>query len=251
MLNDIADTKQDFDRLATMFNDSTWSYENMRNYFKLIEHNLYFNSSNPDHGFNGWLNTSLNPTSILANPQFAGENSLIVYTRLVMLRRWSPDPQFNDIINTIAASGPALNDTNSAANVESIGVGNPSYTIDGNHNRSSVRDRIIQVQQSSGGKLTFSPDTLATKVALCDPGAGGAPTAYGVEIAVGAALPVANNFYGKTQLKTTIVTARHEVIVSAGVFQSPQLVCFCSFLGISLICFPPAHGIDLFLLIFC
>ncbi|KAJ7811010.1 hypothetical protein B0H14DRAFT_2203539, partial [Mycena olivaceomarginata] len=42
MLNDIADTKQDFDRLATMFNDPTWSYGNMRNYFKRIEHNLDF-----------------------------------------------------------------------------------------------------------------------------------------------------------------------------------------------------------------
>ncbi|KAJ7132513.1 hypothetical protein C8R44DRAFT_537338, partial [Mycena epipterygia] len=40
MLNNIADTQQDFNNLATMFNDSTWSYDNMRNYFKLIENNL-------------------------------------------------------------------------------------------------------------------------------------------------------------------------------------------------------------------
>ncbi|KAJ7144298.1 hypothetical protein C8R44DRAFT_565796, partial [Mycena epipterygia] len=51
MLNNIADTLEDFNNLATMFNDSTWSYNNMRNYFKLIEDDLSLNSSNPDHGF--------------------------------------------------------------------------------------------------------------------------------------------------------------------------------------------------------
>ncbi|KAJ6607868.1 hypothetical protein B0H10DRAFT_1817041 [Mycena sp. CBHHK59/15] len=51
MLNAIGDTRKDFDNLAAMFNDSTWSFNNMRNYFKRIEHNLYLNSSDPDHGF--------------------------------------------------------------------------------------------------------------------------------------------------------------------------------------------------------
>ncbi|KAJ7144555.1 hypothetical protein C8R44DRAFT_550161, partial [Mycena epipterygia] len=37
MLNNIADTQQDFNNLATMFNDPTWKYTNMRKYFNLIE----------------------------------------------------------------------------------------------------------------------------------------------------------------------------------------------------------------------
>ncbi|KAJ7142293.1 hypothetical protein C8R44DRAFT_536145, partial [Mycena epipterygia] len=40
MLNNIADTQQDFNNLAAMFNDQTWSYNNMRNYFNLIEDDL-------------------------------------------------------------------------------------------------------------------------------------------------------------------------------------------------------------------
>ncbi|KAJ6561959.1 hypothetical protein B0H19DRAFT_915830, partial [Mycena capillaripes] len=40
MVNNIAVTERDIDNLATMFNDPTWSYRNMRNYFKRIEHNL-------------------------------------------------------------------------------------------------------------------------------------------------------------------------------------------------------------------
>jgi choline dehydrogenase len=130
-----------------------------------------------------------------------------------------------DIANTLATSGgPAIDDLNSAANDAAVGVANPSYTIDEHHNRSSVHDRLVQVKKSSRGKLQFSLDTLATKILMCETGYGGSPNAYGVEIAPGAALAVAGNFKGKHHLKTKTVTVRHEVIISAGVFQSPQLV---------------------------
>ncbi|KAJ7917033.1 choline dehydrogenase [Mycena leptocephala] len=206
MVNNVAATERDFNDLATMFDDPTWSYKNMRNYFKRIEHNLYLDKSDPDHGFYGWLKTNINPTSILANPEFA-------------------DPQLIDIANTLATSGgPAIDDLNSAANDAAVGVANPSYTIDEHHNRSSVHDRLVQVKKSSRGKLQFSLDTLATKILMCETGYGGSPNAYGVEIAPGAALAVAGNFKGKHHLKTKTVTVRHEVIISAGVFQSPQLL---------------------------
>jgi choline dehydrogenase len=122
------------------------------------------------------------------------------------------------------SGGPSIDDLNSAANVAAIGVGNPSYTIDENHNRSTVHDRLVRVDGTSGGKLQFALDTLATKVLMCKTGLGGSPIAYGVEIAPGAALAVASNFKGKQQLTTKTITVRHEVIISAGVFQSPQLV---------------------------
>ncbi|KAJ7871752.1 alcohol oxidase [Mycena leptocephala] len=205
MINTIGATNGDFDNLAAMFNDSTWSSTNMRNYFKRIENNLYLDELDADHGFNGWLKTSLNPTSVLANPQFA-------------------DAQLGDIVNTLAASGPSIDDINSAANDAAVGVGIPTYTIDENHNRSSVRDRLVRVQEASQGKLQFAFDTLATKVLLCRTSSGESPVAYGVEISPRAALAVAGNFNGKQNLETKTVTVRHEVIISAGVFQSPQLL---------------------------
>ncbi|KAK6991904.1 choline dehydrogenase [Favolaschia claudopus] len=206
LINNIALTGHDFDNIAAMFNDSTWSNENMRQYFKKIEHNLYLNQSDPDHGFHGWLKTNVNPTSVLANPMFA-------------------DPQLIDIATTLATSGAPIDDLNSVVNDAAIGAANPSYTIDESHNRSSVHDRLVDVEAASSsgkGKLDFMLDTLATKVLLCD---GEKPKAYGVEIARGAALAVAGNFKGKEKiLKTESVRVRYEVIVSAGVFQSPQLV---------------------------
>ncbi|KAJ6507693.1 alcohol oxidase [Mycena vitilis] len=206
MINDIGVTERDFNNLATMFNDSTWSYKNMRNYFKRIEHNLYLDESNPEHGFHGWLKTSLNPYSILAKPQFA-------------------DPQLQDIFGTLATSGGVtIDDLNSAANDAAIGNAVPSYTMDEHHNRSSVRDHLVEVHERHPTQLRFALDTLATKVLLCTDGTGGDPIAYGVEIARGATLPVARNFNGKSQLKTEVVTVRHDVIISAGAFQSPQLL---------------------------
>ncbi|KAJ6512633.1 hypothetical protein C8R45DRAFT_890404 [Mycena sanguinolenta] len=206
LINHVGVTRGDFDNLAEMFNDPSWTYDNMRSYFKRIEHNLYLDESNVEHGFDGWLKTSLNSASIASNPVFA-------------------DPQLEDIANTLASSGPIISDINSAANDAASGVGIPSYTIDEHHNRSSVRDHLVRVKDSSGaGKLHFALDTLVTKVLLCESNGSGAPTAYGVEIAPGAALAVAMNFEGKQNLETKTITVRHEVIISAGVFQSPQLL---------------------------
>ncbi|KAK6996526.1 choline dehydrogenase [Favolaschia claudopus] len=206
LINAVGLTKGDFNNLATMFNDSTWEFENMRKYFKQIERNLDFDHTNPDHGFDGWLRTSFSSQAIAANPMFA-------------------DPQLDDIVKTLSSVGPVVQDINSAANDAAVGVGIPSYTIDENLNRSSIRDHLVDVKRNNTGKLQFALDTLVTKVLLCESQKGGSPTAYGIEIAPGAALAVASNFAEKQKnLKTKTITVRHEVIVSAGVFQTPQLL---------------------------
>ncbi|KAJ3788489.1 hypothetical protein GGU10DRAFT_238506, partial [Lentinula aff. detonsa] len=53
-------------------------------------------------------------------------------------------------------------------------------------------------------------DTLATRILLCN-SSSGTPTAYGVEIAPGAALPVASNFQGKAILRTENITVKREL----------------------------------------
>jgi choline dehydrogenase len=100
-----------------------------------------------------------------------------------------------------------------------------SLTVNATNERSSVKERLHQVQRDHPQKLTFALGTLATRVLLCQPpGHLQAPRAYGLQVAFNASLPVSNQFNGKVELDFTEYYARHEVIVSAGLFQSPQLV---------------------------
>ncbi|KAF5378861.1 hypothetical protein D9615_006948 [Tricholomella constricta] len=205
MVNIIAGTRQDFDGLANTFNDQTWSRDNMQGYFKRIEKNLYLLPLlAPDHGFDGWLKTSALPLDVFVrDPLFL-------------------DPQLAAIVSSIPLAGLPILDLNSIAEDGSAGVTSPSATVDENHIRSSVHERLQSVQKAIPKGLHLSLDTLAVKLLLCDSPQG--VSAYGVQMAPGAALPVASNFAGKQILDVQNVTARHEVIVSAGTFQSPQLL---------------------------
>ncbi|KAF8069145.1 alcohol oxidase [Lyophyllum atratum] len=205
MINILAGTRQDFDGLAATFSDQSWSRDNMQDYFRRIENNQYLPPLlAPDHGFDGWLKTTTLPLDvILTNPL-------------------SLDPQLAALVASLPLAGLPILDLNSIAEDGSSGVTSPSATVDKNHIRSSVHERLRDVQNSSSGRLRMSLDTLATKLLLCNSDQG--ISAYGVQIAPGAALPVANNFAGKITLNLQNITARHEVIVSAGTFQSPQLL---------------------------
>lgn len=147
---------------------------------------------------------------------------------------FKPDLELIDIVASLTIAGPPILDANARASVEAAGVSNVVFTVDEVHNRSSVYNRLIDVQSEAtlSGSLQFLLDTLATKVLLCNElGAARNGTtavrAYGVQVAEGAGLPVASNFNatgGTQEFQTRNITARHEVIVSAGTFQSPQLV---------------------------
>ncbi|KAJ7144933.1 hypothetical protein C8R43DRAFT_1237698 [Mycena crocata] len=205
MINIIAGTRTDFDGIAAVFKDPSWSRNKMQEYFKKIEQNLYLPLLTlGDHGFFGWMKSSILPYVNLLHD-------------LYIL-----DPQLITIAGSLAVSGRPILDLNSLADDSSVGVNAPSFTIDGNHLRSSVYNRLTAVK-SATSNLNITLNTLATRILMCK-GNNDLPVAYGIEIAPGAALPVAGNFKGKQRLALRTVTARHEVIISAGVFQSPQLL---------------------------
>ncbi|KAJ7063663.1 hypothetical protein C8F01DRAFT_1082062 [Mycena amicta] len=209
MINTIAGTRRDFDTLASTFNDSSWSRNNMQNYFKTIERNEYLLPilNGADHGFNGWLATTLLPyLNLLHNLDIL-------------------DPQLLSIVSSLellSGQPPILADLNDLASDGAAGITSPSFTIDTNHIRSSVYNRLNAVK-AARDNLNITLNTLTTKVLMCN-GSDGFPTAYGIEIAPGAALPVSAQFHGKQTLAVRRVMARQEVILSAGVFQSPQLL---------------------------
>jgi choline dehydrogenase len=137
----------------------------------------------------------------------------------------SLDPQWEAIGNVVIdGSGPVIDDINTHLPIPHFCRGLSSDTIDENGNRSSVRNRLVDVAGNTTDKLVIMTNTLATKVLLCKSGKDVA--AYGVSIAPGAKLPIAQGFTGKQKLNVTNVVARREVIVSAGAFQSPQLASY-------------------------
>lgn len=120
------------------------------------------------------------------------------------------------------ASGEPITDFNDLSADNAVGVGAPVFTKTGDNRRSSVRDWLVALE-SSTSRLTFQLDSLVTKVLTCTDDKGNIK-AYGVEYAEGATVPVSPKFTGKQDLETITVTAKREIIVAAGAYQSPQLL---------------------------
>ncbi|KAJ6536188.1 GMC oxidoreductase-domain-containing protein, partial [Mycena capillaripes] len=133
------------------------------------------------------------------------------------------DPQYEAIGTAISnAAGPVIKDTNYHFPIPHFGRGLSTATTNSTGQRSSIHDRLVQVAANFTDKLTIMTDTLATKVLLCKSGNG--VVAYGVSAAPGTKLPIAEGFTGKQKLNEMSIAAKREVIVSAGAFQSPQLL---------------------------
>jgi len=91
-----------------------------------------------------------------------------------------------------------------------------SLTKNVNLTRSTVRDHLVATRAAVPQRLIFKTETLATKILLCKNSAG-QPQAYGVQTAAGPhLLPVQGKFTGPSNLTLTQITAKYEVIVSAG-----------------------------------
>jgi choline dehydrogenase len=57
--------RSDFDNIATLTGDASWSADNMRKYFTKLEDNHYLLPGQKGHGYDGWLGTSYAPIDIV------------------------------------------------------------------------------------------------------------------------------------------------------------------------------------------
>ena len=202
--------ESDWNHIATLTGDDSWRASNMRQYFERVERNR--NHTGPGHGTDGWLSVALPDTGL-------------------GLR----DGKLQRLVGAAANqadSGSVLDialgrDVNSPSRSRDRTTGIypiPSATNDGHRN--GTRELILSTV-AQGFPLEVRTSSLVTNVVYADqPGADGRPVVIGVEYLEGSHLYGADRQADLSQPmgQKLRVLASREVILSAGAFNTPQLL---------------------------
>ncbi|PIG87470.1 glucose-methanol-choline (gmc) oxidoreductase [Aspergillus arachidicola] len=183
--------QSDFEYIATLTGDGSWSPDNMRKYFAKLENNNYLLPGQKGHGYDGWLHTETAPSA------------------------WSwRTPSFSAYSWAVPSLSPGYYQI-------------PISTNDAHRN--GPREFILAVRDAKnddGSKkypLDVRTNCFVTKVTFDE--SENPPRATGVEFLDGQHLyrasPLAND-YSKGTPGTA--QASREVIVAGGVYNSPQLL---------------------------
>ncbi len=156
---------EDWEAIAKLTCDESWSAKRMRRYFERLEKCSYrplerflsiFGINPSRHGFRGWLRTELPRLSLL--------DSLDVFEPLwrEIALEYAEDPAKIRTLRWIAQAGVDANDWRLVAQ-NSTGVRSVPLTT-ARHRRIGARERLRQVQRRAGEKLRIELDALATRV---------------------------------------------------------------------------------------
>ncbi|MDQ3815985.1 MAG: GMC family oxidoreductase N-terminal domain-containing protein, partial [Armatimonadota bacterium] len=230
----------DWDGIAELTGDSSWSSDNMRRYFQKLECCQYVErpadpgdpEQNPGrHGFDGWLTTNeadprlvLKDLELLKIIKSAAVEALLAQVRspLDLLRTLLDDTQalLRHPGNPVAVLTRHLdpNDWQVAQRSPQGLVSTPVTTDHGR--RTGPREYIRATQEKFPDKLIVQTHALATRVLFDD-----AKKAIGVEYLVGEHLYEADPAYKEdspAERRTALV--KREVILAGGAFNTPQLL---------------------------
>ncbi|XXG96199.1 hypothetical protein Hte_002480 [Hypoxylon texense] len=211
--------RSDFEYIATLTGDASWSPDNMRSYFEKMEKNQYLLPGADGHGNDGWLTTETPPLSIPL-----GDTQLLSMLTGGALALGNLTGGLFDLASLVAG------DAN--ANTESRDK-NPGYyqiplsTNDGH--RTGSREFVVAVRDAvyTNGTKRYPLDVRlnchVTKILFDETTT--PPTATGVEFLDGAHLYSASPLSGTAAAgEPGSATASREVIVAGGVYNSPQLL---------------------------
>ncbi|KAF8190800.1 hypothetical protein BJ912DRAFT_1142606 [Pholiota molesta] len=217
--------ESDWDNIANITGDDSWSAANMRQFWVKLENNQYLVPGTPGHGFGGWLDISLTDlrlvlkdTKVLSMVQGAasalGEGIL------------------GSLLTTVTGLAQVLTlDLNSDSPTRDTTTGLyqvPISVSNGPKTRSSHRNLILNTANAvnADGSKTFKLDlqlnTLVTRVIFDN---SSTPRAIGVDYMTGKHLYRADpNSASAIPTGSGSFFATREVIISGGSFNTPQIL---------------------------
>ena len=215
----------DWDAIATLTGDPSWSADRMWQYFQRVERCLYREPPKPGqddpsgHGFAGWLHTSrVDPAIAIGDKEVV---RTIMATALWGARRF----RSRNAISRIRRYLQTLDDPNDRRNraaFEGMTTTIPLATVGGRRN--GTREYLRAVQMKYPRRLTIRMSTLATRV-LFTRDASGELRATGVECLEGQHLYRADPAAGGTPIsEKKSYSCSGEVILAGGAFNTPQLL---------------------------
>ncbi|KAL1595196.1 hypothetical protein SLS60_009884 [Paraconiothyrium brasiliense] len=218
--------ESDWDGIASLTGDTSWAADKMRKYFVKLERSKYLPNGIVGHGFDGWLTTMVTDLTLVV--QDFKLLSLVVAAGTAMGKNilWS-------IITTVTGLGQVLLsdlNVNSPARDSTEGIYQVPLTMDDRH-RVGSREFVLDTAnaKNADGSRKYHLDillnTLATKVRFDNTSTSTSPKAVGIDFLTGQSLYQADPRYSSSTSGTKgTVNASREVILSAGSFNTPQLL---------------------------
>jgi choline dehydrogenase len=213
--------ESDFQYIANLTGDKSWSPSNMRNYWVKLEQNRYNPANTSGHGYDGWLSVEN------ANKSIAFNDNRLLGMLFGAVDSLGPDTNanYNALLNGDANAYSVARDQTQA--IYQI----PIATYKGARN--GAREFIVSVanaKNADGSKkypLDVRTNCFVTKVNFNTTGSKGSlPTAIGVNFLDGKSLYRADPRSKKSATNGTPGSARasREVIVAGGSYNSPQIL---------------------------
>ncbi|KAI1880404.1 hypothetical protein JX265_002025 [Neoarthrinium moseri] len=211
--------QSDFEYMAQLTGDDSWSPSNMRTYFEKMEKNQYLLPGIEGHGYDGWLSTETAPLSIPL-----GDAQLL---SMLTGGAWALGNLTGGIIDLATLIAGDANADTLARDQDPSYYQIPLSTNDAH--RTGSREFVVSVRDAvndDGSKkypLDVRLNCHVTKVVFDN--STSPPTATGVEFLDGAHLYSASPLSGGSAAGVPgTATASREVIVAGGVYNSPQLL---------------------------
>jgi choline dehydrogenase-like flavoprotein len=215
---------EDWDGLAKLTGDPSWSAGSMRRYFERLEnchHRLPYRwlsmlGFNPTrHGWKGWLQTE----KAIPVDAALGDTSLVQ----VILR--SVDKAFRDVgtpVKRVRWLFQSQADPNDWRLVKANGVGLRYIPLTTRgHQRSATRERVLDTARRLPNNLVVELNALATRVIFDKDNP---DLAIGVEYLKGERLYRAHGHPNDGNGQQCFARASREVVLSGGAFNTPQLL---------------------------